>query len=296
VATGVGLAIQRLRTEKERLLAVANIAGHRNEDQWFGPADTRLIFEILRIPHDSRNTLRDLRRLAADGLVLKRSRDDAWALTPEGDDAIRHLLADLDLRAIAPALARVASADYMHEVQALVPPDFAPAGLRRGISALLAGFDFDRNVFLMTRFPSDPSDASYLDPVSDVILVAKRVLGEHGLHLHLASDSQLVDDVYSNVAGYMWACRYGLALLEDRLDVGLNDNVLIEVGSMLMTGRRCGLLRDRDVPDLPADVAAQIYKPVDFDDLTEVADQVHRWARDDLRLGPCASCPNQLLH
>jgi hypothetical protein len=45
-------------------------------------------------------------------------------------------------------------------------------------------------------------------------------------------------DLFSNVAAYMWACRYGIALLEDRVGRGVNGNVLIELGAMVMAGRR----------------------------------------------------------
>jgi hypothetical protein len=65
----------------------------------------------------------------------------------------------------------------------------------------------------------------------------------------------------------------------------------IEVGAMLMTGRRCALLKDKDTPNLPTDFVGQIYKSVDFDDLAKVAEEVHLWAAEDLGLGRCEHCP-----
>jgi hypothetical protein len=82
----------------------------------------------------------------------------------------------------------------------------------------------------------------------------------------------------------MWACQYGLGIVEDRVDRGLNYNAVIEVGGMTITGRRCGILRDRTAPSLPTDLAGQIYKSVDLDDETTVMDAVARWANDDLGL------------
>ena len=51
-------------------------------------------------------------------------------------------------------------------------------------------------------------------------------MGRRGLHLHLhlATDRLIDDDLLANVAGYMWACKYGIALFEDRVEEGLNYN------------------------------------------------------------------------
>jgi hypothetical protein len=61
------------------------------------------------------------------------------------------------------------------------------------------------------------------------------------------------DTVFANVAAYMWACQYGLALFENRVNEGLNHNVVIEVGAMVMAGRRTALLKDTTAPNLPTD-------------------------------------------
>lgn len=55
------------------------------------------------------------------------------------------------------------------------------------------------------------------------------------LALHI--DGQ-VGDLWDNVTAHMWACRYGVAFFEDRVDRGLNHNLLIEVGAMIMSDRR----------------------------------------------------------
>lgn len=144
----------------------------------------------------------------------------------------------------------------------------------------------------MTRFPESEADTSFLDPVAHVIDTLRSVLAEHGLTLHLASDRQLDDELFGNVGAYMWACRYGIGLLENRSGRGLNYNVVIELGGMLMAGRRCALLKDRTAPTLPTDLVGHIHKPVDFDDLHAVATAVHFWASEDLGLGRCGSCPS----
>ena len=113
----------------------------------------------------------------------------------------------------------------------------------------------------------------------------------HGLEFHLASDRAISDDLWANVAAHMWASRYGIAFFEDRRDKGVNYNLTIEVGAMLMTGRRCALLKDTSIDKLPTDLVGKIYKGVDFNDVTSVEVALHMWIRDDLGSGACARCP-----
>lgn len=142
----------------------------------------------------------------------------------------------------------------------------------------------------MTRFPSPGGELP--DPLPEVIEVLRQVMDEHGLTLHVASDRQAEDDLLGNVGAYMWACQYGIGLLEDRHSEGsLNDNVLIELGSMMMAGRRCAILKDESAPRPPTDLSGQIYKSVDFDDTAMVAAAAHLWVAEDLGLGRCENCP-----
>lgn len=55
----------------------------------------------------------------------------------------------------------------------------------------------------------------------------------------------------------MWASRYGVAFFEDlaKPASGLTYNLTTEVGAMLITGRRCCLLKDPSITSLPTCVA-----------------------------------------
>ncbi len=94
-----------------------------------------------------------------------------------------------------------------------------------------------------------------------------------------------------NVVAHMWACPYGIVIVENRTGDGLNSNVAIELGGILMTGRRCVILKDRTVSKLPTDLVGQIYKSVDLDKVDEVIAAAHTWVSEDLGLGRCANCP-----
>ena len=222
-------------------------------------------------------------------LVVGRGAGQAhqWALAPEGRGRAGQALAELDYEALTAEEQLSPGAEFLHALHTVLDPVFAPARWQAGISRLHERFPFERNVFCMTRFPTDEG---LPDPVEAVVDRLRGVADDHGLVLHIASDRQLDDDLLGNIGAYMWGSRYGIGLVEDRVGMGLNYNVVTELGAMLITGRRCALLKDRTAPDLPSDLGSQLYKPTDFDDPESVAAEVHRWMAEDLGLGGCRHC------
>jgi hypothetical protein len=99
--------------------------------------------------------------------------------------------------------------------------------------------------------------------------------------------------LWTNVAAHMWASRYGIGFFEDLAEppLGLNYNLTTEVGAMLMTGRRCCLLKDPSINMLPTDLVGRIRKDVSLQDRDAVRSRLHAWIRDDLGLGACPRCP-----
>lgn len=64
--------------------------------------------------------------------------------------------------------------------------------------------------------------------------------------------------------------------------VTLNDNVLLELGSMLTLGRRCKILKDKRAPQPPSDLMSQIYRTVDLKKIDTVVSAVDAWVTEDL--------------
>jgi hypothetical protein len=273
------------------VLVCGQLAGAQRGDGWFDPRDIAAVFQALRVPPPARvdNELSNLRKRQ---LLMHRGVAPSWSLTPEGRESVKDLMGNVDTGALLEQLTAADGAEFGHALHTVIPPTLAPVKWQAPIQQMLREHDFDTNVFCMTRFPRDADDRDYLDPVADVIPAARDALFRHGLTLHVASDRALDDDLYGNIAAHMWACRYGLGLFEDRLNRGLNENMIIEVGSMVITGRRCALLKDVTIERLPTDFAGQLYKPVDFSKIDSVTSALHSWAANDLAYGRCATCPS----
>lgn len=271
------------------MLVVGELAGLRNGDGWFTTKDVEQLFETLRLtPPAVAQTLNNLSKKEKD-LVTKRTKPPPWALTPKGRKTAHELLGDIDPAKLEAQFAEIPGAELGEARHTTLPPTFAPPEWSAGIAKLLETYPFETNVLCMTRFPHEGGED---DPVQGVIDTIDKALASHGLKLHLASNRIVEATLWANVAAYMWACQYGFALFEDRVGEGLNYNLAIEVGSMLMAGRQTALLRDEPtVEKMPSDLVGHIYKPVDFGDLQTVSDAAHLWAADDLGLGRCNGCP-----
>jgi hypothetical protein len=284
VTEPLALQVQELHQGTDRVLVLGDLLSRRSSHGWFTPSEVLGAFEALRVPAPG-NVNQALSQLRARGMVLRRNTGGGWSVTPRGRQQVVKLMGEIDPASLAIEKTDTPTAEFGHARHTLIPPFFAPAGWLPGIQRFLGQFPFDTNVFCMTRFP-----ASEVDPVLPAIEASREALRGHGLQLHLASDRQIDDDLWGNVAAHGWACRYGIGMFEDRAGRGLNQNLVAEVGAMLMTGRRCALLKDKSQPGLPTDFVGQIYKSVDFDDRESVSVEVHSWAREDLGLGRCENC------
>ena len=284
------LQIQRLASDIDRVLVIGYIAGTQIGDGWFSSTVVGSYFDKLRLPKPS-NISGCLGRLRTRRLVVQNSTGKMWSLSPEGREKVLELFADIDTASIEADLVGYPGVEFAHVRHLVIPPAFAPPQWAPAIARLLERFPFEKNVFCMTRFPKSDDANDFSDPVWKVVDTLRTALKLHGLTLHLASDRQADDSLLGNVGAHMWACQYGIGLLEDRVEHGLNYNLIFEIGSMLMTGRRCAIFKDYTIESPPTDLVGQIYKSVDFSNLVSIAEKAHLWASEDLGLGRCAQCP-----
>lgn len=277
------LSIQRMGTA-DATLALAQVASWRSDDRWFSSGDVAALYTVLRIPSPSNlsNVLARLRDRSPAYLIATRSGGaNQWAITPEGEERAEELIAEFDYTSIASQIEALPGAFFAAAEYPTLPPTLAPPGWAPGIKDFLDRNSFETNVFLMTRFPRSEDD----DPIANAIQWMREGIAKAGLTLHTAADQQIVDDLWGNVGAHMWACRYGIGILEARYNSHtLNDNVLIELGSMLTLGRRCMILKDNQAPMPPTDLTAQIFKPVDLVDRDQILSRITEWVAKDLRI------------
>lgn len=272
------LQVQSLDRVSQRTLAIADLVRRRAASGKFTAAEITQAFLALDVPPPG-NVHRELTSLGAQGLALHHP-DGDWALTPIGKQAVARLALDV-APAVAAASEGAAGSIFAHTDHTVIPHWAAPPRWAAGIARLLERHPFDTNVFCMTRFPSEGPTP---DPVNTAIDAARSSLAQFGLTLHLASDAIVEDDLLGNVGAYMWACRYGLGVVEDRAGRGINYNAVIELGGMALTGRRSAILKDVTSPPLPTDLSGQIYRSVDLADGDAVAEAVSAWAENDLNV------------
>jgi hypothetical protein len=272
----------------DQVVVLARIAQARTDNGKFAPQDIDRLFDAFALPRPAK-TSNVIGRLEKSFLSRIPGKGRVWSLTPTGRARSVDLVSDLDVAALVAESTRVGGTFLGGVIHAVMPPALAAPELLPVLREFLDAHPFERNVLGMTRFPDD--DDTTPDPLLPVIAVARDVCRAHGLEFHLASDRAIHDDLWTNVAAHMWASQFGIAFFEDRRDRGVNYNLTIEVGAMLMTGRRCALLKDASIGKLPTDLVGKIYKSVDFDEMQTVTAALHSWARDDLVLGACPNCP-----
>jgi hypothetical protein len=286
----VGLRVQGLPLV-DQVLVLARLAEARSEAGSFTAGVVDELFHELRLPPPAKTSNAVLAH-EKKGNVRRGSDRGLWLVTPQGVAAVERLMTGVELASLA-AEASVGGTQLGGARHAVIPPEMgAPPGLLNALGTFLSQHPFDLNVFGMTRFP-DEERTDDIDPVAPALDVAREVCAEHGLEFHLASDRAMDDDLWTNIAAHMWASKYGIAFFEDLADPkrGINYNLSIEVGGMLVTGRRCALLKDESIERMPTDLVGKIYKPVNLAKPSTVEKALHRWIRDDLNLGPCPRCP-----
>src|SRR4051794_33263445 len=122
--------------------------------------------------------------------------------------------------------------------------------------------------------------------LNDIYEAIKSAFASRGFHAVRADDRDFTGELWSNIEVYMACCNLGVAVFEDIEQRDFNPNVSLELGYMLGRRKRCLLLKEQRLPNLPADVVHRLYKPFDmFDISTSITREILRWVDVDLGLG-----------
>jgi hypothetical protein len=136
--------------------------------------------------------------------------------------------------------------------------------------------DPGRNVFVMMRFMSSPQ-------MEEIYRAIKDSCSIYGFQAVRADDRDYTGELWSNIEVYMTCCQYGVAVFEDIDKRDFNPNVSLELGYMMGRRKRTLILKEKRLPDLPADVIHRLYKPFDMFSISEsVSREVGRWVEVDL--------------
>jgi hypothetical protein len=136
--------------------------------------------------------------------------------------------------------------------------------------------DPSRNVFVMMRFIESPQ-------MNGIYSAIKDSCSAYGFHAVRADDRDYTGELWSNIEVYMTCCQYGVAVFEDIDKRDFNPNVSLELGYMMGRRKRTLILKEKRLPDLPADVIHRLYKPFDMFAVSEtVSREVGRWIEVDL--------------
>ena len=137
--------------------------------------------------------------------------------------------------------------------------------------------DYDRNVFIMSRQPAGDRTLERLDRE------LRRVIRLHGCEPLYADDKCYPIDrsLWDNTCVYMIGCKYGIAVLEDRIRDEFNPNVALEYGFMRALNKPVLMLADRGFRNLRADVIGTLYAQFDIADIAgSIRAPVERWFAD----------------
>ncbi len=134
----------------------------------------------------------------------------------------------------------------------------------------------ERNVFIMMRFKET-------EQLKTIYSTIKKTLAEKGFEGVRADERDYTGDLWSNIETYLVSCQLGVAVFEDIDDRDFNPNVSLELGYMMGRRRRCLLLKEQRLPEMPVDVVHKLYKSFDSYNIEEtVRAQVLRWIEVDL--------------
>jgi len=158
--------------------------------------------------------------------------------------------------------------------------------IRRKVRKLLEESPYEKNVFIMMPLtPYLKGKKLYVELVKEV----KNTLKKEGFRGWVATDIQLDSVLWNNVAAYMEACKYGIAIFtrrkrqeEDKIieEEYFNPNVSLEIGFMLARGKKVLILKDKPLQKMATDLVGHLYEEFDLENPESVRRIIRKWIRE----------------
>jgi hypothetical protein len=154
------------------------------------------------------------------------------------------------------------------------------AHLDRSAAPVLKESPYEANVFVMMPFRQN-RDERY----EGIERVLRAELKRAGFRAWLASDRQLAPQLWDNVAAFLLACKYAVAVFtrierDNRIEEEFNPNVSLELGFCLSRGRDVLILKDSALKRLQTDLVGHLYEEFDLNQVSRQLPRiVRRWAK-----------------
>ena len=153
--------------------------------------------------------------------------------------------------------------------------------LERYASTILKESLYENNVFIMMPFRQG-RDERY----EAIERVLRTELKKQKFRAWLASDRQLAPQLWDNVAAFLLACKYAVAVFtridrDNRIEEEFNPNVSLELGFCLSRGRDVLILKDSPLKRLQTDLVGHLYEEFSLNQVTRQLPRiVRRWAKN----------------
>jgi len=137
--------------------------------------------------------------------------------------------------------------------------------------------NYDDNILIMTRF------AAGNRLLEELNRELRSVLKDHSLNPVRADDKMYLRDrnLWNNVCVYMICCKFGIAILEDRVADEFNPNVALEYGFMRALNKPVLLLADVGFRNLRADIIGTLQEKFDITDIkVTIKKPIETWLKE----------------
>lgn len=136
---------------------------------------------------------------------------------------------------------------------------------------------YEQNIFIMTRLFKGNK---LLEELNKEL---RSVLKSYGLNPVRADDKMYMRDrnLWNNVCVNMICCKYGIAILEDRVADEFNPNVALEYGFMRALDKPTLLLADVGFRNLRADIIGTMREHFDITDIKgTIKEPIEKWLKE----------------
>ncbi|WP_234124871.1 hypothetical protein [Clostridium hydrogenum] len=137
--------------------------------------------------------------------------------------------------------------------------------------------NYNKNIFIMTRFVPGNKLLEKLDTELRNVLISQ------GFNPIRADDKMYMKDrnLWNNVCVYMLCCKFGIAILEDRIVNEFNPNVALEYGFMRALNKQTLMLSDSGFRNLRADIIGTLRENFDITDIENtIAEPIKKWINE----------------